>query len=488
MKNESVAELIGRRLGLGARTARGAMVLACCAGLCVAQGVARADEDPFVQDQVLVRLAEGASIEQVRASYGATIGGSVASRRVYLLQFPEGSDEVQLAQQLDADPRVLEANLNLIGLDEDPNGTTQSIFLSMPQVVYQGDDTPGRAGFGGVPQGVGGSGVTVAVLDSGVDAAHPLLAGRIAPGGFNFVQNNTDTSDLADNADTNSNGVIDEVRGHGTLVAGLVARNAPQARILPVRVMNSDGQAKSFSLISGIYHAIDQGATVINVSLTMRADAALLRVAVDDALARGVVVVASAGNASTEETRYPAAIPGVVGVAGIDDDSVRADFSNYGTWVDLAAPSVGVVSLTPGGGYGAVDGTSFGAPLVSAAAALLRGQCPGASGAMILEALRSGATNINAINPSYVGRLGAGALNAGATVSLFAPECPCDDVDFNQDGVFPDLADVTDFVIVMAGGPCPTDGCNDMDFNNDGISPDLGDVVRFLAVFAGEAC
>jgi type VII secretion-associated serine protease mycosin len=252
-----------------------------------------------------------------------------------------------------------------------------------------------------------GSGVIVAVLDSGVDAGHPDLAGQVLPG-----------VDLVDGGD----GRVDPV-GHGTTVAGLIAGRAddnsgvagiaPGAKILPVRVLDKLNKYDDPAVIAtGMRWAVDHGATVLNLSLggALRSDA--IAEALGYAAAHDVVVVACTGNVATDpsihEVWYPAREPGVVAVAGLSGGappSVKPTTSPSamggrgggadGLWSGsltgpetvLTAPADNLTGARPGGGYWQVQGTSFAAPLVAATASLIRARYPTMSAANVINRL-----------------------------------------------------------------------------------------------------
>ena len=207
-----------------------------------------------------------------------------------------------------------------------------------------------------------GTGVTVAVLDSGV-SDHPA-----------FTQGQVTHLDLVNDGSA--------FNGHGTAIASLIAGNAPGAeglapasKILDVRVADTSGASNSFLLAQGIMAAVQNGAQVINISMGSEGDAPAVAQAVQTALAKGVVIVASAGNEDLTTKDWPAAYPGVISVSGVDAAGHLAYFSNAGS-PTLAAPAVGVPSAYAVNGqpYMAVgDGTSQASALVSGAAAAIAG-------------------------------------------------------------------------------------------------------------------
>ncbi|WP_091336333.1 type VII secretion-associated serine protease mycosin [Micromonospora rhizosphaerae] len=220
-----------------------------------------------------------------------------------------------------------------------------------------------------------GRGVVVAVIDSGVDGAHPDLAGQVLPG-IDLV-----TPDGAAEPDP---------VGHGTTVAGLIAGRrdddrgvvglAPDAKILPIRVLDEENRYDDAMIVAmGVRWAVDNGARVINLSLGGSDDSPALAAALDYAFAKDVVVVACTGNLATSNSRevwYPAREPGVIAVAGLQRNSENLwSGSITGHRTVLTAPATGLFGARPGG-YWRVQGTSFAAPLVAATAALVRARYP----------------------------------------------------------------------------------------------------------------
>ena len=210
-----------------------------------------------------------------------------------------------------------------------------------------------------------GRGVKVAILDTGVDCMHPDLR---CSGGVNLVARGAEPAD--DN-------------GHGTHVAAIVGakRNgagvvgvAPEATIVPVKVLDETGGGAVSDIVTGIYlAALERGVKVINLSVGTPQGTVGLRRAVNFALGRGVAIVAAAGNngeAGGSQRFYPAAYNGVLAVGAIDACNRVASFSNSGPFLAFAAPGVDVNSATPGGGYARMSGTSMASPHVAGLAAL----------------------------------------------------------------------------------------------------------------------
>lgn len=261
-----------------------------------------------------------------------------------------------------------------------------------------------------------GAGVTVAVIDSGVDADHPQLRrrGKVLPGRDFFLQGK-----LRGNYDCIS---------HGTGVAGIIAADsaagvgfegiAPSARILPVRVTERDignsGQSETINeniLAQGIVYAVDHGARVINLSMAGTRDQKVVRKAIAYAVKRDVVVVAATGNQQPTTgpglPSYPAQYPGVIGVGAIDNSGARLAASQVGDYVDLVAPGQSVLAPTRVGGHAYQAGTSFAAPFVAGTAALVRSAWPKLSAAEVAQRL------IATANPA---RGGHGSREYGAGI------------------------------------------------------------------------
>lgn len=235
----------------------------------------------------------------------------------------------------------------------------------------------------------GGSQI-VAVLDSGVDAGHPQLEGRVLAG-FDAVRNGGAADTDCFGTGTQVAGVIAALRVEGTGFSGL----APGARILPVRVVPEDGLNQPVSpqvLARGITAAVNRGADVIVVSVAINTDSAAVQAAVERARERNVPVVASVGDQGDAPgggpPPYPASYDGVIGVGAIDQNGVRWSNSQVGGYVDLVAPGAQVVTLQREGGMTVVNGTGVAAGFVGATAALIRARRPDLDPSQVADALR----------------------------------------------------------------------------------------------------
>ncbi|MBU2592526.1 S8 family peptidase [Patescibacteria group bacterium] len=220
----------------------------------------------------------------------------------------------------------------------------------------------------------GAENVDIAIIDTGIDGSHPDLSEKIIS-----------SVDCRLNSSCPPTAAID-IHGHGSHVAGIasavtnngigVAGTSWKGRLMNIKVLDDSGSGYYSWVADGIYWAADNGAEVINLSLGGKYSSRTLRNAVSYASRKGVVVVAAAGNQGSNQYSYPAYYSESIAVAATDQDDQKASFSNYGLWVDVAAPGVSILS-TANGNYQYASGTSMSTPFVSGLAALLFGQNPG---------------------------------------------------------------------------------------------------------------
>jgi thermitase len=205
--------------------------------------------------------------------------------------------------------------------------------------------------------------VTVAVLDTGIDAGHVELSGRVTAA-INLTGGPT----------------ADDVYGHGTPIAGIIAAAddgqgvsglAPQSCLINVKVADDKGKCQLKALAEGIVWAVDHGARVINISIEFKESSPKLQEAVDYAWENGAIIIAAAGNDAGSQPVYPAAYENCIAVTAISEDGTLAPLANYGDWVDVAAPGFNIYAILPDNGYGYKYGTSFATAYVSGLAALL---------------------------------------------------------------------------------------------------------------------
>ncbi|SFS78116.1 thermitase [Marininema halotolerans] len=246
----------------------------------------------------------------------------------------------------------------------------------------------------------GSSNVTVAVVDTGVQANHPDLSGKVVQG-YDFVDN-----------DSNAN----DENGHGTHVAGTIAANtnngvgvagvAPNVKIMGVRVLDAEGSGTNDAVADGITYAADHGAKVINMSLGGADESQAIEDAVNYAWNKGVVIVCAAGNESTSSPSYPAYYSKSIAVAATDSNDKLAYFSNYGSWVDVAAPGVDIMSTYIGSKYESLSGTSMASPHVAGLAGLLASQ--GLSNTQIRAAIENTSDTVSGTGSKFAhGRVNA---------------------------------------------------------------------------------
>lgn len=267
-----------------------------------------------------------------------------------------------------------------------------------------------------------GAGITVAILDTGVKSSHPDLKGRVAKG-YNAI--------------TGKAGARKDNNGHGTFLAGMIAGKtngtgvaglAPNARILPVKVLDGEGVGDSSDIARGIIWATDNGADVINMSFGADSTNRVEAEAIDYARGAGVTLIAAAGNEGARLTMYPAGYPGVLGVGATDFDNKRASFSNRGPHVDVVAPGQGILSTYTKKPYFWTSGTSMSTAYTSAVAALAMSYSPGAGGEPLIQQITTTARDIGATGSDA--DTGAGIIDPAALLEQLgagrAPGMPRD--------------------------------------------------------------
>jgi type VII secretion-associated serine protease mycosin len=308
-----------------------------------------------------------------------------------------------------------------------------------------------------------GAGVTVAVLDSGVDAHHVDLEGQVLTG--------LDLVDAKGDADT-------DLVGHGTTVSAIIAGKddasgvvgiAPKARILPVRVLDRENRYDDAMIVAkGVRWAVDQGARVINLSLGGSGSSAALAAALDYAFARDVVVVACTGNAGASTSTgvwYPAREPGVLAVAGMErDGDALWSGSITGKETVVTAPATHLVGARPSG-YWRVQGTSFAAPMVSGTAALIRSRWPTMPAGEVVNRIIRSATDVGPTGRD--GTFGFGMVNPTAALTMEIPAVVSNPLDTSPSpgiarfGSAPAAGQAQSAPSVVQGGaPAPAPGAN----------------------------
>jgi subtilisin family serine protease len=361
---------------------------------------------------------------------------------VYVVTDPSSRNSAQLQSELNSDSATISFEANQVVQLPELSGTTSAVLAQSTDSIL--DSLPDRTlvTFGGatVPSnyvqqpattiihwqdalqrsGLTGAG-TVAVIDTGVDPDHPALTRVLVPG-FDFTRNQNGASELADlnpnvaaSLSQSTDSILDSKRvfqlssstlgiltqstdsildgtpsafGHGTMTAGLVHLIAPSTKIMPLKAFNIDGTSNMANIVNAIYYAVDHGANIISMSFEMIESSPGLQGALDYATDHGVIAIAAAGNDGRQTAVYPAAEEGVIGIGSTNNSDQRSIFSNFGSPdVVFAAPGEGVISTYPANHYAAGWGTSFSAPIVAGAAALVFQNHPNNLQCSVMQAL-----------------------------------------------------------------------------------------------------
>jgi subtilisin family serine protease len=366
-----------------------------------------------------------AKLKKINAEYGtSTHDDTLGSTGIYLLEVPAGSSVQKTVSRMAGDQRLLYAEPNYIVRMLDGEGRHRSWGVSDAEPSPQ--ENAASALNLSSAHGISlGKGATVAVLDTGVQLDHPALASNFQDvPRYDFVDNKPAPLDIATGADEDGDGLTDEMVGHGTHVAGIVDLVAPKAKIMPLRVLNTEGTGDEFTIAKAMSYAESNGADVINLSLGSPSQAKLLESVSKDAIEHGVLVVAAAGNSNSAAPMYPAAgsqvgapSGGLVAVTSVNMYGQKSDFANYGPWVDIAAPGEDVRSAIPVNKYANWSGTSMATPFVSGEAALIHAVYGSLDPAGVAERISCSARPLVDIDPSYAAKLGAGHADAAASLA-----------------------------------------------------------------------
>ena len=348
-------------------------------------------------NQIIVKLRAGALIDPIANVLGLTIVDRLTDKQEYLLSVP----------------RLLSLNLvisilsNTLGVENvgpntvayslaQPTGFTgdKPIVLGADSTLYRNQELNNFLRTNSLESFSTGEAVKVAVIDTGVDLFHPELTGKILSTGHDYVDRDNIPQDELGGSKS----------GHGTFIAGLISLVAPQAQILPMRVLDTNGVGNAFHISAAIYRAADQNAKVINLSLGTDQDTGMLRRAVAYAQSKGCVVTVAVGNSNSNANNIsPANYSNVLAIASTDFKDQKASFSNYGSSVSLTAPGVDLVSAFPGGFYARWNGTSFSTSLASAQAALLSAE--GKNASTIMATMKASAVRIQSNYSLGYGRI-----------------------------------------------------------------------------------
>ena len=346
------------------------LVVALGAALLPAQAVA-ADEAQWVPGRLLVQPRAGlpeAEFDKIVKQHGGKQVGKIEGINVRVIQLPPQASEKAVEALLKNNKHLKFAERDrLLKPEATANDTYYANAWHLPKI--------GAPTAWDVSQG---QSMTIAILDSGVDATHPDLAPNLVAG-WNFYDNNSNTAD---------------VYGHGTQVAGAAAAAsnnalgvssvAGMAKIMPIRVTDTSGMGSLSQMASGITWAADRGARVANLSFAAAGGYATVQSAAQYMKNKGGLVVTAAGNSGTEQTFAPSASTIVVSATTSAD--AKASWSSYGSFVDIAAPGVSIWTTKRGGTYGAISGTSLATPVTAGVVGLMMAANP-ALGATDIESL-----------------------------------------------------------------------------------------------------
>jgi subtilisin family serine protease len=235
-------------------------------------------------------------------------------------------------------------------------------------------------------RGAYGKGAVVAVIDSGVMTNHPDFENTQFTTGYNAVEESTDVTD-PDGHGTGMAGIIAASYNNGRGLAGIM----PKAKIMPVKVFRTAQEGQISWLIKGIEYATSHGASVINMSVGVPQYSVAMEDACKNAVAKGIILVAAAGNDGNGTVYYPACFSTVVSVGSIESDGARSGFSNYNKYVDVVAPGRGIILPSKRGtkvGYYTLTGTSASTPQVAAMAAMVKSMDKSVNGTGFMEILK----------------------------------------------------------------------------------------------------
>ena len=411
------------------RTVTVALVFALCLLILLgASDYARAEAGvgDFVPRQVIVKLQQtGVSIEDINGAYSSTTLQRFSdSSDVYLLKLPVGSSVRDTVNRMTSDERLLYSEPNYVAEPSEGDARHKAWGVS--------SDAPTSQNYAATALNLStahkisvGEGTTVAVLDTGAQLDHPALRANFeGVRHYDFVGKDNNPTERRIEADTDGDGIKDDLFGHGTHVAGIVDLVAPKAKIMPIRVLDTEGYGDVFTIAQAVIYAEQNGADAINLSLGSRSPSKLFQQVIRDATADGVLVAAAAGNSNSTVPHYPAAgngvtatADGLVAVTSVDMYGQKSDFANYGTWVDVSAPGEAIRSTFPGDRYANWSGTSMATPFVSGEAALVHAVYGSLDPERVEGKIRCSAQPLFMTDPIFGLMLGTGRADVGASLA-----------------------------------------------------------------------
>ena len=409
--------------------------------LVIDQSVAEQLKSPHTSNEVLIKMDSKRRVIAVNALEALGIdvksGEAIESLNTLIVDVEPSQLSVVLNTLRNStgiefvEPNYL---VDMAGTPDDPGFSQQANLWSI-QVPETWDALPSMTE------------VLVAVIDTGVDVMHPDLASSIWQNAGEIGTDSSGADKKSNGLDDDGNGYVDDWQGwnmvagdnnvsdnqgHGTHLAGIIAAGvnnttgiagiAPNARILPVKILDHNGVGTYAQAAEGIVYATDMGAQVINLGFGGTGSSDLLQNAVDYALAHNVLVIAAGGNSGNTTTYYPAGYPSVIAVSSVDDSAGWASFSSSGEHISLSAPGIGIYSTTPGDTYSTFSGTSMSSAQVSGVAALLAGQPQFSDVFTLRSALLGGAADLG--TPGHDPFYGYGILHAFDSLAYLGPVLP----------------------------------------------------------------
>lgn len=376
--------------------------------LCVGGGLALtavAHAEDFAPHRLLVKFRPGADSDSIVRGLGAAKSGRIDGLGIDILSLPANASEKAVANALSHRPDVEFAEPDWA---MKPSGGTNDPSLGSEWYVT-------KTGATNAWSLATGSGVTIAILDTGCDPTHPDLSSRYVPG-WNTYDNNADTHDVYGHG-TNVAGVAAATGNNGVGIAGM----AYNASIMPMRISDLNGMGYSSTVASGLTWASDHGARVANISYQLTSSSTVQN-ASKYFMDHGGVVCIAAGNTGTVD---PAAdSPYAMTVSATTSSDVLATWSTTGNCVDISAPGASIYTTNNGGGYGSWSGTSVASPMVAGAAALVMSANPALTGYQVQDLLKSTAKDLG--SAGWDSQYGQGRLDAYAAVSASRGQQPQD--------------------------------------------------------------
>lgn len=365
-----------------------------------------------IPDQIIVKLKSQVSEQNFKSlndKYKFSVIDENSKYGYKLLQFSSSVELHEITESLKKNPMIENVEFN--------HEIKASIIPNDPYFNWQWGLKKVQADMAW-DLAEGSDNVVVAVLDTGIDSSHPDLKDKIMVG-KTFVNeaNPLDTAD-GNGHGTHVAGIIGAVMGNYAGVAGI----APGVRLLPVKVLNDDGYGSDWTVAQGIDFAAASGAKIINMSLGSYYGSGVIQAAVNNAIQKGVLLVAAAGNDGLDHVNYPAAYSGVLAVSALDSNDSLANFTNYGDQISLAAPGVNILSTYSGPGadpsnpYVYMSGTSMATPFVAGLAALVLSEDPSLTAASVKDTLRFSADDLGAVGKDV--KFGYGRINAYKAVNF----------------------------------------------------------------------